>query len=202
MTSTSRPTATYSRPSSPCSPTARPWDPRHRPRPDEGPGRAEGELPQYLTELMEITPTAANVLEYAAIVRDRALLRALAQVGEDITNMVYEGSGQADTMLENAERKIYALSRDRQHRRPYARCQRRTAGVRRHQRSRLERERHPRPLHPACRISTHAILGLNGGDFALIAARPGMGQDQHRAEHSALRRQDKRQDSRRLFPSK
>ena len=29
----------------------------------------------YLTQLMEITPTAANVLEYADIVADKALLR-------------------------------------------------------------------------------------------------------------------------------
>ena len=68
---------------------------------------------QYLLDMMAVTPTAANVLEYAAIVRDRALLRALASVGEEITNMVYSGSGQADAVLEAAERKIYALSRDR-----------------------------------------------------------------------------------------
>ena len=30
---------------------------------------------QYLADVMRMTPTAANVLEYAAIVRDRALLR-------------------------------------------------------------------------------------------------------------------------------
>ena len=58
---------------------------------------------QYLLDMMAVTPTAANVLEYAAIVRDRALLRALASVGEEITNMVYSGSGQSDSVLEAAE---------------------------------------------------------------------------------------------------
>ena len=62
---------------------------------------------------MEITPTAANVKEYAAIVSDRALQRALAQVAEEISSLVYEGAGQADSMLEAAERKIFALSKDR-----------------------------------------------------------------------------------------
>ena len=33
----------------------------------------------YLAQLMEITPTSANVMEYAAIVRDKALLRGVAQ---------------------------------------------------------------------------------------------------------------------------
>ena len=38
----------------------------------------------YIFELMNITPTASNVMEYAAIVRDKALLRAVAEAGNDI----------------------------------------------------------------------------------------------------------------------
>ena len=40
----------------------------------------------YLAELMRVTPTAANVLEYAAIVRDRALLRRLGEAADEINN--------------------------------------------------------------------------------------------------------------------
>jgi len=68
---------------------------------------------QYLRELMDITPTAANVLEYAAIVSDRALQGALAQAADEIQKLVYEGAGAADSMLEAAERKIFALGKDR-----------------------------------------------------------------------------------------
>ena len=42
----------------------------------------------YLIQLMEITPTSANVMEYAAIVRDKALLRGVAQAAAEITAMV------------------------------------------------------------------------------------------------------------------
>jgi replicative DNA helicase len=63
----------------------------------------------YVAELMRVTPTAANVLEYAAIVRDRALLRRLGEAADEINSMVYEGSGEAETVLELAEQKIYAL---------------------------------------------------------------------------------------------
>ena len=49
----------------------------------------------YLAQLMEITPTAANVMEYAAIVRNKALLRAVAQAASEITAMVQEGGGEA-----------------------------------------------------------------------------------------------------------
>ena len=68
---------------------------------------------EYLAEIMRVTPTAANVLEYAAIVRDRALLRRLGETADEINKMVYEGAGEADAMLEAAERRIYALRQGR-----------------------------------------------------------------------------------------
>ena len=68
---------------------------------------------EYIAEIMRITPTAANVMEYAAIVRDRALLRRLGETADEINSMVYEGSGEAEAMLEAAERKIYALRQGR-----------------------------------------------------------------------------------------
>ena len=57
----------------------------------------------YLAEVMRLTPTAANVLEYAAIVRDRAMLRHLGEAADEINTMVYEGAGEADSVLEAAE---------------------------------------------------------------------------------------------------
>ena len=67
----------------------------------------------YMAEVMTLTPTAANVLEYAAIVRDRALLRRLGEAADEINNMLGEGSGEAEVLLEAAERKIYALRQGR-----------------------------------------------------------------------------------------
>ena len=67
----------------------------------------------YILELMKVTPTAANVREYVTIIRDKALQRDLGKVAGDITNMVNEGLGGADEMLEVAERSIYALRKDR-----------------------------------------------------------------------------------------
>jgi len=67
----------------------------------------------YLAELIRVTPTAANVMEYAAIVRDRALMRRLGETADEINEMIREESGEADSMLEAAERKIYALRQGR-----------------------------------------------------------------------------------------
>ena len=63
----------------------------------------------YISQLMTITPTAANVLEYAGIVRDKALQRGIAQAGAEIVETVEAGQGSASDMLELAERKVYAL---------------------------------------------------------------------------------------------
>ena len=65
----------------------------------------------YLAQLMEITPTSANVMEYVAIVRDKALLRGVAQAAAEITAMVQEGVGEAGDILEMAEQKVYAVRR-------------------------------------------------------------------------------------------
>ena len=63
----------------------------------------------YILQLMEITPTAANAVKYANIVRDKAMLRGLAQAAGDIAELVYDQVGTPAEMLEAAEKKIYAL---------------------------------------------------------------------------------------------
>src|ERR1700730_12564177 len=48
----------------------------------------------YLFELAQNTPTAANVVAYADIVRERAILRQLISVGTDMVEKAYQVSGQ------------------------------------------------------------------------------------------------------------
>ena len=72
-------------------------------------GLATDKTPEYLMQLMEITPTAANVGQYARIVRDRAMLRNLATAAGEIRETVLSGVGTPEEILESAEKKIYAL---------------------------------------------------------------------------------------------
>ena len=65
---------------------------------------------EYIKQLMEITPTSANAVRYASIVRDKALLRSLATAASEISETVYEGVGTPAEILESAEKKIYARS--------------------------------------------------------------------------------------------
>ena len=63
----------------------------------------------YILQLMEITPTAANAQRYANIVREKAMLRGLGEAATEIDDMVHSGVGTPAEMLESAEKKIYAL---------------------------------------------------------------------------------------------
>ncbi len=68
---------------------------------------------KYLAQLIEITPTSANVMEYVAIIRDKSLLRSLARAAGEILTQVQEGGGEANATLEAAEQKVFAIRRGR-----------------------------------------------------------------------------------------
>jgi len=63
----------------------------------------------YIRQLMEITPTAANAVRYATIVRDKSMLRALGTAAGNISETVREQVGAPEEILENAEKQIYAV---------------------------------------------------------------------------------------------
>lgn len=69
----------------------------------------------YLGMLVKDTPSAANIAAYAAIVRDRSILRQLIHVGTDISDSAFlpEGRDTAE-LLENAERKVFKIAEQRQ----------------------------------------------------------------------------------------
>ena len=67
----------------------------------------------YILQLMEITPTAANVKEYIRIVKDKALLRRISETAGEMTALVQEGGETAQTVLDLAEQRIYAIRQGR-----------------------------------------------------------------------------------------
>ena len=129
----------------------------------------------YIVELMKTTPTAANVGEYVAIVRDKALQRDLAQAAESITEMVNEGLGGADEMLEAAERYIYGVRKDRAigGLKPVSEV---VQAVYDNLSDIAANGEHLPGLSTGLTDLDERILGLNPGELILIASRPGMGK--------------------------
>jgi len=64
----------------------------------------------YLTELVNIVPTAANIEHYAIIIKDLATKRALIQAGSQIAEMGFGDDKEIDTILDRAESSIFAIS--------------------------------------------------------------------------------------------
>ena len=66
---------------------------------------------QYLADLTENTPSAANIAAYADIVRERSVLRALVRAGTDIADSGYRTEGRsADELLDQAERFVFDIA--------------------------------------------------------------------------------------------
>ncbi|MEG1632849.1 MAG: replicative DNA helicase [Oscillospiraceae bacterium] len=130
---------------------------------------------QYVLELMQVTPTAANVLEYAAIVRDKALLRNIAQAADEINTLVYAGEGEVGSILEAAERKIYALRKDRAvgGLMPVSVV---VQSVYTHLSEAAASDKTIPGLTTGLSDLDRTILGLGGGDLVIVAARPGVGK--------------------------
>ncbi|HIY18713.1 MAG TPA: replicative DNA helicase [Candidatus Blautia avistercoris] len=68
---------------------------------------------EYVRELVNAVPTSANVKYYANIVSEKALLRRLIKVSEEIANTCYLDKEDADTILEDTERKMFHLLQKR-----------------------------------------------------------------------------------------
>ena len=129
----------------------------------------------YVLQLMQITPTAANAVRYAHIVREKALMRGLADAAEEISQLVQEEKGTPAEMLELAEKKIFALRKGE------------TGDSLEHIGKTLhnvferlnelsESDSSIPGMSTGMRDLDVKINGLNNSDLLLLAARPAMGK--------------------------
>ena len=65
----------------------------------------------YINQLVNTTPSAANIKAYAEIVREKSILRGLIDVGTEITSGAYASDGrESKQLLEEAERAVFAIA--------------------------------------------------------------------------------------------
>ena len=129
----------------------------------------------YLLQLMDTTPTAANVKEYIGILKDKTLLRRVAETAGELTVLIQQGTETGQDVLEAAEQRIYAIRQGRA-----AQGLTHISQVLLDVYARLEELAASDSAIPG--LSTgltdldRAISGLNKSDLILLAARPGMGK--------------------------
>ena len=126
-------------------------------------------------QLMEITPTAANVKEYVAIVKDKALLRRIAETAGELTALVQEGTGTGQEVLEAAEQRIYAIRQGRAAQ-GLTHISSVILGVYERLNELAASDQAVPGLSTGLPDVDMAISGLNKSDLILLAARPGMGK--------------------------
>jgi replicative DNA helicase len=67
----------------------------------------------YIGTIVQNTPSAANIRRYAEIIRERSVMRKLAQVGAEITDSSYNPAGRsAANLLDEAESKVFEIAEE------------------------------------------------------------------------------------------
>ncbi|MBR4123638.1 MAG: replicative DNA helicase, partial [Clostridia bacterium] len=139
---------------------------------DEAGGKA------YLTQLVQTVPSAANVLTYVAIIRERYYARSLMNAAQNIIKDVNEDTLDSGRLLDSAEQRIFEIRQGRE-----------ISGLT-HIKDVILNETYDRLTKMAnpetrkdyigipCGIGEldKMITGLNKSDLIILGARPGMGK--------------------------
>ena len=67
----------------------------------------------YLTEIVNVVPTAANVDQYIKIIEDKYLRRNLIEAGTEITDLGFSSPDDIGEVLDEAEKKIFDVVKNR-----------------------------------------------------------------------------------------
>lgn len=146
---------------------------------------------EFVRDIMATVPTSANVRSYAAIVHEKAVMRRLIKVNEEIANNCYAGKDKLEDILADTEKQIFNL------------LQSRSSGefvpIRQVALNVLDKiEQATRSKSTVTGVPTGFIdldyrtSGLQPSDLVLIAARPSMGKTAfvlNIADYIAVRRQ-------------
>ncbi len=134
--------------------------------------------PEYLAELQNEVPLSTHIFQYAQIVKHRSTLRSLIKAGNEITALGYNAEKSIQELLEEAEKRVFSISKTFLKNRFVPIKDILTASYERF----CEINENPE-LANKDRISTsfpNLDNKLNGGfnvsDLIIIAARPSMGK--------------------------
>ena len=125
--------------------------------------------------MAEAVPTAANARDYAKIVRDKAILRALIEAGEDIADAAYTGDDEAERLVEYAETTVFRIAEARENKN-FVHIRDAMLAVYDRLNKLAQDPEALRGTPTGFAALDGVIVGMGDSDLVLIGARPGMGK--------------------------
>lgn len=147
----------------------------------------------YLFELANNTPSAANIVAYADIVRERAVLRKMIAAASGIAESAFNSQGRSITeLLDNAERSVFAIA-------DHGGSGAGPVNIKEYLAKTMDRiDTLFHSNNPITGVPTgytdfdEMTSGLQGSDLVIVAGRPSMGKTtfaMNIAEHVAIKSQ-------------
>jgi replicative DNA helicase len=135
----------------------------------------EEESKKYIKVIAETVPSAANVLDYAKIVREKSLLRSLIGAADEIRETAFSAQGDVKDIIDSAEAKVFSIAQGSESK---GFVHIREAISRTYERlDLLARDKDAASGTPTgFSALDRTIVGLGEGDLVLVGARPGMGK--------------------------
>lgn len=128
-----------------------------------------------LYDIIESVPTAANVINYAKIVKEKATLRSLMDIGSHIVEMAQEGYEEVDTILDKAESLIFKVGETKENKEVVS--LRELVGP---ELERLEQVVNNKGVTTGISSGFNSFdnmtSGFHNSDLVILAARPSMGK--------------------------
>jgi len=129
----------------------------------------------YLTDLVNAVPTSSNVRHYAELVRKKRVLRDLIQVSGELADMGYRESEDTDSLLDEAEKRIFSLAQRSLHQKFVPLGEPLKEAFERY--DNLHKNKHELSGVPTGFKDLDNILaGLQKSDLIILAARPSFGK--------------------------
>ena len=132
-------------------------------------------IKSYILQIMDITPTSANISEYINIIRDKSMLRDILTTVNDVNSLIYEDFSSASEVCEAAEQKIYSIRNGREIKGLTHIKNIITDLYEKLDELSLNKDGLP-GIPTGFNELDQFITGLNKSDLVLVAARPGMGK--------------------------
>lgn len=137
--------------------------------------RDEASEIQYVAQVAEMVPSAANVRDYAKIVHNKSLLRRLIDACDDVSAMAYAEEGDVPQIVDSAEQRFFEIAQNRDSR-EFRHIRDVITDVYQGYMDASNHEKAESGVKTGYGLIDHYLLEMGKGDFILVGARPGMGK--------------------------